>query len=204
VPKNVFIPWSGGFDSTYLIYKTLTEGHRVWSAYVNIQNERPTGEKVAQENLAPMFQANFGKRFTELGEVGSVAMNCISSQIAMAKAPVVFPLLVHALPRFLDDKLDEVAIAFNATDKFRAPFPLMEGYELKVKALWESCRDLIHGAQWEVVFPLLHLPKSEVKALLPEEYRQFCWGSPQRLVTSPDNAEARTLTRRDFLKGRFQ
>ena len=55
---NIFIPWSGGADSTYLILlKTLQEGHTVYSGYFELQNnkEKVKRELTAINKMLPFF-----------------------------------------------------------------------------------------------------------------------------------------------------
>ena len=59
--KNVFILWSGGLDSTYLIYKNLNEGNKVISGYVSLLNN---GKKVDMERQAiEKLKEEFNKEF---------------------------------------------------------------------------------------------------------------------------------------------
>jgi len=38
--KNILVLWSGGFDSTYLVYKNLQEGNNVFTIYNKIINSK--------------------------------------------------------------------------------------------------------------------------------------------------------------------
>lgn len=43
--KNILIPWTGGFDSTALILKALSEGHHVFPKHIDILNNKEGSEK---------------------------------------------------------------------------------------------------------------------------------------------------------------
>jgi hypothetical protein len=175
VLKNVMVLWSGGTDSTYLIYKYLSESHNVWAAYVTVRNNcgPNTQENLARRNLAPIFRLNFGARFTDLGSVASVHLSRSNPNLILPQA-VLFPVVLNALP----PGLDEIALGYMAADQFEAP--LMEGFVEKVRASLESFRSMVHGAKWKVVFPLLSKSKREIRALLPPAYRGLVYCSPAR------------------------
>jgi tRNA U34 2-thiouridine synthase MnmA/TrmU len=68
--KKYFVSWSGGLDSTFLIYKLLSEGYSVCSSYVKIGNneEKTTRELNSIKNIIPLFKDEFKNKFSYYGD----------------------------------------------------------------------------------------------------------------------------------------
>lgn len=48
---NILIPWSGGLDSTYLVWKSLKEGHHVNTAYFTIINNHTKTSEMSKVEM---------------------------------------------------------------------------------------------------------------------------------------------------------
>ena len=62
-PKKVALLFSGGLDSTYLMYKNLEEGNIVYPYYIEVKNnEKKTELELNRSNLiVDVFKKNYNK-----------------------------------------------------------------------------------------------------------------------------------------------
>ena len=75
--STVLIPWSGGMDSTYLVYKAIMSGCIVTTAYYKIENNdlKVEAELKARGEMMDYFRnlaRENGTRYSDLGVVFSI------------------------------------------------------------------------------------------------------------------------------------
>lgn len=88
--KHYLVSWSGGLDSTYLIYDLLRKNQRVSAVYTKIQNNTAKNlrEHAAIAAIRPIFEIN--PNFKLLGE-NEVNINMYGA-VSLAQVPAwVFP-----------------------------------------------------------------------------------------------------------------
>lgn len=150
--KNVL--WSGGLDSTYLIYKLLQDGYKVNAYYIEIKNN-PTKvitELNAIKKMLPLFNKF---NFEYKGILTSFALNTdgLTPQ-GMQQSPI---WLLSAY--FLNDP---VCIGYVMNDDSIS-------YIADYLKIAESLSLLRYNAI-QLEFPLIKTKKEDIIRLLPKEY----------------------------------
>lgn len=163
--KNVFIPWTGGLDSTYLIYKNLSEGNTVYSSSILFANNvnqtiyemkaryhlLPILEKIAEENNCNFYyESSYNIKFFAGG-----------SGYVLGQLPVLINSFRYLCPY---GWVDEVQFAyvkgddffdsdFNMEKLFRDNFTNLEIYNVESKNV-------------KLSFPLKYVSKSEILEII--------------------------------------
>jgi hypothetical protein len=181
--EPVFIPWSGGYDSTALICKTIREGREVHAHHVACWRDgaykpRAPMEAFAVEALAPRIQATVGPfTFTK----------ATTTHTGIGYQPIlIFPSLLMVVEDYLmgrnagfnRDKWVEIAIPFQAEEQ-ACWAHLMADRMLDLIATWFYTLP--------VKTPYMSVPfaawrKERVIAELPQELHQYI-----RTCQSPTN-----------------
>lgn len=159
--------WSGGLDSTYLIYKLLKEGHHVDAHYIKIANnkEKSKRELASIQKLNKLFK-NYD--FSYKGIPQEVTVNNHGSQLFFYQSPVWI-----LAASFLDGP---VSIGYTCGDE---AISYLDDYRKIARAY-----NAIRSDPLILEFPLSKIPKRVIWDILPKEYRD--------LVTwceSPENVQ---------------
>lgn len=159
--SHTFTLWSGGLDSTYLIYCRLSEGYKVSAGYVEIMNNEVQSkrEQEAIERLVPLLKAEFGDLFNYMGTVVKVDVKTSGNHVALQQA-ILWPVVMHVLP----DGITEIAIGYVMND-------CAISYLNEIKAMFDGFKGLLVNPKWEVTFPLSKSPKQHVHSWLPSKLR---------------------------------
>lgn len=100
--KNVYVLWSGGMDSTYLIQKLLTENDNVnvTTGYVEVMNNvnKTKNELKAIKKLLPILTSKYGDRFSHMGIVYKTDVICPSMRFGLEQMPLWISALVSTTP----------------------------------------------------------------------------------------------------------
>lgn len=177
--KTVGILFSGGLDSTYLVYKNLKEGNDVVPIYCSILNneEKTKAEKIAIENLNKLFLEeldlfNFGRfYFKSINEI--VRVDVINSMVlfSIEKNPQV-PILIFTLLESVRKNITEFQIGYVRDDK-KTSKDIKE-----FKNAYNSFGFVFNHALPVLKFPLLKISKIDIfNSMLPDEYLKhvtFC------------------------------
>ena len=150
------VSWSGGLDSTYLIYKFLKEGHSVVAAYCEIINnitkterERYAIEKL-KHKLYPLgaLEVIDGARVEANGD----------SLCSFEQVPLLLLSIIYS-----GGKADKVALAYTLNDDAIA-------FLSDIKKIYNSYKVLAKDRSWpEMIFPLYRTSKAEILRKLPVE-----------------------------------
>lgn len=188
--KEVIVFFTGGLDSTYLIYKNLEEGNNVQPVYIEISNNenKTKVEKQNVETLVRKFKADYGndriyyaKYPTEIGIYGSHSMHY----------PQPFLWLMNAL--MIDTRgYDEIQLAYVLNDdavSFVDDIKKIYNNKLFDNFVSSERRN-------KLKFPLLKVSKNEIVKELPEKYLKY--------VNSCENPEIeKTRFRYKYSGGEF-
>lgn len=157
--QSVLVLWSGGLDSTYLIYKMLCDGYRVKAFYINIQNNtyQTEREKTAIQKMIPIFKQ---WDFEYLGEL--IDINILNPN---SKYMLNYPPLFLLVPYVMGD-VDNLAIGYVMNDDAIS-------YIEDIKNIYNSIQPLCSADLPKLIFPLSKYKKEDIwNKLIPPELRQ--------------------------------
>lgn len=158
--KSVFVLWSGGIDSTYLILRLLEDGFHVEAGYVNIRNNRlkTPMEKAALSKLAPAIR-EFFPSFKYEGVIYS-ASNNVGYQRGLKYKQL--PYFLHAF--LVAPHTDYRALGYVAGDSAIKNLG-------NITALYNSYGQVYNGKMPELVFPIRKTTKAEILAYMEANYK---------------------------------
>jgi len=110
--KRVLIPWSGGLDSTALIFKNLEEGNHVTAVYfklLNNSNKTKRELKAIHEILKHMMKYNL--TFSYLEKTSSIELCNVTTHYNLSQPPIWLFSSFHYL-----GNIDEVQISYIMND----------------------------------------------------------------------------------------
>ena len=169
--ENYFVLWSGGLDSTYLIWKLLKNGHTVYAKYVTIGNNKKQTdmEHDARCKLWPIFKKEFGDRFI---------CNCplmiplafeitvtISNNLMFHQAMIWLLAIQYIVPK----ECETIAIGYIKTDSI---VPYIDN----VKKIHNEMQFFSYNKK-ELLFPLLEMNKCDILTGLPHNYVKECYSN---------------------------
>ncbi len=154
---NKLIAWSGGLDSTALVWRMLQAGHSVETIYIEIPGN---GEKVKREQAAITKMLEFMKPYP-IHHLGTSTINLtVYSDLELAQPAIWVMGLVYAA----HPKIDEVNIGYVLSDQAISWIP-------DIKTLWSGYAGLLRQKLPPLEFPLTKVDKRDLWRDLPPELR---------------------------------
>jgi 7-cyano-7-deazaguanine synthase in queuosine biosynthesis len=168
--KTLFVLWSGGVDSTYLLQRCLSDpqyGH-VFAGHVVVENNaaKAEAELRAIDELVPLLYERYG-HFSYLGVVQRVHFTKTNPNLAFKQVPVWLLALIAAL----HPPVDEVALGYIRN---RSPEPDVTAHIDDIQRIYAACQPLMHRPMPRLVFPLLDVDKAEVLSRIDPALRDLC------------------------------
>ena len=159
--KKILVLWSGGLDSTYLVYMLLQQGHTVCASYVELQNNdsKVRAERRAIESLLKEF-----KKYPYFKYVGTAATIEINGDAKKLRYRQTLLWLLAAAYK-IDPTYDEVTFGYVMNDD-------MISYLEDIRNIWNSFSALSYDGLPKLSFYLTKEKKSDVYNLLPEKFRR--------------------------------
>lgn len=162
--KSVLVPWSGGLDSTFLIYSLLEAGDQVDALYVRIEcNEDKTKRELASiENLKPFFA-----KYTLFNYIGESSVSPIFNNGSLSlQQPILF---LMALLYAVKSHNQEVSIGYVLGDDAIS-------FIGDISKVWNSFNGICHNGLPKITFPLSKISKAHiVNELPPEILKEVSW-----------------------------
>ena len=167
--KTVYVLWSGGLDSTYLIYKLLKDDPtvKVVAGYIEIKNNQDKSimEKDRCQKLAEIFFKEYKYRFDYRGVVTTVDILSVHAQkLKFNQVPIWIFGAIMSIPR----DIDEVAISYVMNDDAIS-------YLADIKNVWDTYAEFVYGKMPTLTFPLMKTKKEEIIDELPSEIKELVW-----------------------------
>lgn len=159
--SHYLVSWSGGLDSTALIYRLLIDGHQVSAVYTEIKNNKSKTQRElkAIKSLCKILnQYNFiylGKNSIDLHVVNTTGL-------FLHQIPAWIHSLVYASPKECDGG---VCIGYVMNDDAIS-------FLDEIKSVWDSYR-VIKSHLPELIFPLSKVKKEELYQGLPEKIKKL-------------------------------
>jgi len=125
--KNILVAFSGGLDSTYLVYDNLKKGHNVTGLYIEIKNNdnKVLVEKYQIEKISELFYKEFPTLFSL--DMGSEIFVPRAGDLSFKQIGIwLLGLLYHGSSRY-----DEIHIGAVMNDD-------MISFIDDIQKIWES------------------------------------------------------------------
>lgn len=159
--KKILVSFSGGFDSTFLVYDNLKKGHEVTGVYTTIENniEKVKVEKNQIKKLENLFKEEFPNKFNL--EIG-MSINAQSGNDIMFKQILIWliSLLYNRSSHY-----DEVQIGAVMNDD-------MISFIDDIKKTWNSFK-FLNPKHPILTFPLIKKSKYDISISLPKKYKDL-------------------------------
>ena len=159
--KTVLIPWSGGLDSTYMIYDYLCKGYKVKAFYVDYAagSLRTLNELKAIESLRYKFDKIGNYNFVYYEK--SILDLKYQGNLILAQVPIwIFSILNR-----IDEDVDEVAIGYVMNDDAISFLP-------EIKNIYNANLKICYNKP-KLVFPLIKTKKEDIWFKLPQEMKDI-------------------------------
>lgn len=160
--KRVIVLFSGGLDSTYLIWKNLEEGNVVLPIYIEIKNNEYKSE-IEKNRIYLIYDLLYEKYGNIIEKPLELLDICLKSSCGGGE------LLFKQLPIWLlgvlylqDKSVDEIQLGYVMNDD-------MVSYVDDVKTIYDSYKSILRKII-PLKFPLLKTKKNEIISELPKEY----------------------------------
>jgi len=163
--KRVLISFSGGLDSTYLVYDNLKNGNIVTGVYTTIENNvNKTRVELNQiKKLEKLFLEEFPNNFNL--EIGMKINAQSGNDVTMKQISIWIISLLYSR----SSTYDEVQIGAVMNDD-------MISFLDDIKNLWDAFSFVV-PKKTPLIFPLMKKSKCEISNLLPQKYKDlvvFC------------------------------
>lgn len=159
---NYLVPWSGGLDSTYLIFKLLNEGHVVDAHYTNLNGMTQDDRQLkAVKELADIFRNNYQDKLNLYVNSESANTKLRSNRFCLDQ--VLFH--IFNIVRNIELKHDAVALGYVVRDAAISYLP-------EIKRIYNSYKGIAWGNSLPVLtFPLMKTTKEMICRDLPFIYK---------------------------------
>lgn len=155
--KNVIILWSGGLDSTYLVYDCLKKGYNVYPVYIKLLNNTSKTEmeldviKKISEKMKEMFPNNFNElKITMSINIDYHYHNNYFQQL---------PIWILGILFSIKDDIDEIYLGYVTGDDAIS-------YLNEIKKIYKSYSPIVSNLP-KLLFPLSKTLKLEILNKLP-------------------------------------
>lgn len=160
--KKYLVAWSGGLDSTAMIYKLLEQGHSVRAVYIELSNnmDKSRREKRAISQLMPLFAKNENFQFD--GYHNTFNYDTRGSVIGFNQ---VLPWLTGLAMTIRSD--ETAAIGYIMNDDAISYLP-------EIRNIWKSFKGIGKSSSFpKIEFPVHQDAKRELLRMVPSQYRRF-------------------------------
>lgn len=183
--KKVAILFSGGLDSTYLVWKNLKEGNQVIPIYVEIENNevKTILEKNRTELLFREFSKEFNSSETNEKQIKDVH-HAISVGVKASESSLYFkqmPIWIFSLMFMQSMDVDEIQIGYVSNDDAISYLDDIQNIYKSYQAICEPMKPL--------VFPLTKTKKYMMVDELPKQYLELIFSCENAIIVGDKNAD---------------
>jgi hypothetical protein len=179
IGKKVAILFSGGLDSTYLVWKNLKEGNIVFPIYVEIENNeiKTILEKNRIELLWKEFHKDDSFNLKPIQYAVKVGVHANEGSLYFKQMPI----WIFAVVFLQGMDVDEVQIGYVSNDDAISYLDDIQNIYKSYQAISEPMKPL--------VFPLTKEKKYMVAQELPEQYRKYVFSCEMAKIKGSKDAE---------------
>ncbi len=153
--KKILVSWTGGLDSTYLVYKLLNEGHFVNTCYTKIVNNIDVTKREKQAISKMMI--DFKQYNNYLGHLESESIG-YNKNICFRQVLCILQGLINNY-----NNHDEVCIGYVMNDDIVSYLP-------DIIKIWNSYKSICHSIFPKLLFPLVKYSKKQIYDELPSRF----------------------------------
>lgn len=159
--KKVLIPWSGGLDSTYLVWKNLSEGNTVYTFSVELENN--VGQRDSEIAARKLIQEFFQEQNLNIRLFSDYGLSKISVRggynMVLSQPPiwVLFSMYSHDLC-----DTEEIQIGYVMNDDAIS-------YLDEIRNLYSSYSSFLSCKPPTLQFPIIKKKKYDLINEMPEE-----------------------------------
>ena len=157
--KKVGVLFSGGLDSTYLIWKNLKKGNTVVPYYIEIKNNKD--KVILEKNRTELILEEFRKEFPN-----KVSNLCVGMEVDINTCCGLkytqMPIWMLGVLFFQDETIDEFHIGYVCGDD-------MISYLDDIKGIYDSYK-IFRKHKTKLKFPISKKHKYTLYSKLPEQY----------------------------------
>lgn len=158
------ILFSGGLDSTYLVYKNLREGNIVYPIYLEILNNED--KVLIEKNQIKLLYNIFSNEYSNIRPITfPMKFGAYNSfhELGLTQAPVwIFGMIYSGLL----SNVDEIHVGYVMNDDAIS-------FINDFKRIYMSFKGLLNVEMPPLQFPLFKTKKIEIFANLPEKYKEL-------------------------------
>ena len=182
--KKVAILFSGGLDSTYLVWKNLTDGNEVYPIYIEIENNDK--KTMLEKNRIKLLWKEFNNEFhynkplnkSLLHDIQYVLKVSVSSNEDSLYFKQI-PIWMFAMAFLQSLSIDEIQIGYVANDDAIS-------YLDDIRKIYWSYQTICEQMK-KLTFPLSKIRKIEMAAELPKKYLELIYSCENpRIIGSVD------------------
>lgn len=179
--KKIAVLFSGGLDSTYLVYKNLMKGNIVVPAYMEILNNhnKSAAEKQQIEKLWKVFDNQFPGMIKNIRYPISARADNSKSNLVFVQIPI---FLIGSLYCMGKD-IHEMQIGYIMNDD-------AVSYIDDFTRAWEGLKGLAGDEELPpLTFPLMKYNKTQIADLLPIRYKELTFSCENPKTVDVKNKE---------------
>jgi len=170
--KRVLVLFSGGLDSTYLIWKNLKDGNIVTPVYIEIKNNET--KSILEKNRIELLYKEFKKEFKE--SILRDIIYAVNVSVSAYEDSLYFkqvPIWLFGMMFLQSTNVDEIQIGYVSNDDAIS-------YLSDIQKIYKSYQVICEPMK-PLKFPLTKMKKYQMAKELPEQYL--------KLIISCENAK---------------
>ena len=181
--KRIAVLFSGGLDSTYLVWKNLKEGNEVIPIYVEIENNET--KSIIEKNRVKLLRTEFAKEFNAERRLMRDVEFAIKVSVHANEGSLYFkqvPIWLFSAV-FLQgmDSVDEIQIGYVSNDDAISYLDDIQNIYKSYQTVSEPMKPL--------VFPLTKKKKYDMAHELPKQYRDLIFSCENARIIGSKDAE---------------
>ena len=176
--KKVAVLFSGGLDSTYLVWKNLTDGNEVQPIYIEIENNQT--KSIIEKNRIKLLHGEFRKEFNNNIRDIQYALNVSVKASEDSLHFKQLPIWIFGIVFLQSIKVDEIQIGYVCNDD---AIPYLDDIQNIYKSYQTVCEPMK-----PLVFPLVKSKKWEMAHELPMKYRDLIFSCENAKIIGAKDA----------------
>lgn len=175
--KDVAVLFSGGLDSTYLVWKNLKEGNRVTPYYTEILNntDKSRIEKQQMARIVGVLRQEFGDllEYPRYASKAELWLDVWENRLKFKQTPI---WLMSTL--YMNQSHDEIQIGYVANDD---SIPFLAEIKKTYKSMGWFLNEGKHRP--ELTFPIYQMAKFEMLDQLPSKLKSLIYSCEAPIVS---------------------
>jgi|ERR1035437_852605 7-cyano-7-deazaguanine synthase in queuosine biosynthesis len=179
--KKVAVLFSGGLDSTYLVWKNLTDGNEVLPIYIEIENNKT--KTILEKNRTKLLVEEFRKDKDFENKIRDV--KCILKVNVEANEDSLYfkqlPIWMFGMIFSQSMDVDEIQIGYVCNDDAIS-------YLEDIQNIYKSYQNVCEPMK-PLVFPSTKMKKQQMAHKLPKLYRDLIFSCENATIIGSQDAE---------------